>query len=669
MPEFYTKAEKEETAATPEQEAIDVAVRHLRRLRYFRRQYDQRRAHFYRMYLGQKDQKTYPDNITPRSNTFIPYPLSNVETIVSRVLDAFFSFTPWFETRGRGEADEPKADKMQIVLAYLLRKSNFTAAFEDFVRNVAIYGHSGFKVDWDWGSDRINYQEPILATDPSTGEPIIDPQTGMPVVEGVKPATKDVPRARPRFTAIDIYDLMVDPDGGITAHIVEKTFGELKREAAGNPDLYMPEGMAKLEAKLKDDKDPDAVVLRIAELWNEFENTVTILTFGEDSEAVSWKDLRASFRAAHYTAWKRKVYAGQPILLQYGDNPFLHRRSAILHTSFIKLPNEVYGLGAVEIISDLTNALNNFVNMITDNWNLGINRRYAYDINADIDHESLNSFNVPGGKVGVSGDPNNVIKELPMFTPSAQDYQVIDLYKNMVEMAAGISDFYGKGIGSPTGNRTATGINQVITESNYRFRMFIRNLETDILQPVLEMCASMVMQFITDDIEVQITDAPPGFPKYPLVPVEELIGTFNFELVAANYVSNKTIRQRNLLAYANWASESPYWNWHGGLLEIGKMFELRNVHKMIKTEEQVAQEQQAAMQQQIQMMILESMLGTESKARIAQAKPQTSTGKTGRPRTAQLEGKIPGAGLSSDIRELAQSMGANAMGLGGTSES
>ncbi len=101
---------------------------------------------------------------------------------------------------------------------------------------------------------------------------------------------------------------------------------------------------------------------------------------------------------------------------------------------------------------------------------------------------------------------------------------------------------------------------------------------------------------------------------------------------------------------------------------MGKAFELRNLHKMLKSEEQVAMEQQAAQQQQIQMMILESMLGTESKARIAQAKPTTTKDKQGRPRTTQFEGKIPGAGLSSEIRELAQSMGANALGLGGNTE-
>src|SRR5271167_1142256 len=62
----------------------------LRRMRYFRRQYDPRRAYWYRQYLGQRDQRFYPDNLTPRSNTFVTYPFSNVEAIVARVLDAYF---------------------------------------------------------------------------------------------------------------------------------------------------------------------------------------------------------------------------------------------------------------------------------------------------------------------------------------------------------------------------------------------------------------------------------------------------------------------------------------------------------------------------------------------------------------------------------------------------
>src|SRR4029077_5025430 len=116
----------------------------------------------------------------------------------------------------------------------------------------------------------------------------------------------------------------------------------------------------------------------------------------------------------------------------------------------------------------------------------------------------LNSFNVPGGKVGVSGNPNDVILPLPMKTPNAQHYQILELYKGMIEQTSGVSDFYSKGVGSPKGNRTATGINQVIGESNFRFKLFIRNLELDIWQPMLEMVSSMILQFLPDQISQMI---------------------------------------------------------------------------------------------------------------------------------------------------------------------
>jgi hypothetical protein len=94
----------------------DQALAALRRMTDFRRQYDQRRSIFYRQYVGQRDAQKFPDNITNRANTFVPYPLSNVETIVSRVDDAFFSFWPWFEASGATEADDHAADAMQLVL-------------------------------------------------------------------------------------------------------------------------------------------------------------------------------------------------------------------------------------------------------------------------------------------------------------------------------------------------------------------------------------------------------------------------------------------------------------------------------------------------------------------------------------------------------------------------
>jgi len=257
---------------------------------------------------------------------------------------------------------------------------------------------------------------------------------------------------------------------------------------------------------------------------------------------------------------------------------------------------------------------------------------------------------------------------LPFFTPAAGDYTVLEVYKSMIEQASGVSDFYSKGVGSPTGNKTATGINSVMQESNFRFKMFIRNLELDILQPLLSMCASMVQQYVTDPIEFQVTGENPSIKKWITLQPEELIGTLDFDLVAANYASNRIIRQRNIMALVQIVAGNPvfapYVNPYETIKELYKAFEIRNVNKLINTPPQVQMMNMQQQKQQIDMMMMEAMLQTEGKARHDQSKPQKTTGKDGRPRTTQPEGKIPGAGLQGPIRELAQSMGANGLGLG-----
>lgn len=668
----------------------DQALRFLRRAVDYRRQFDQRRAIFYRQYVGQRDAQKFPDNTTNRANTFVPYPLSNVETIVSRVDDAFFSFYPWFEVSGVTETDDKAADAMQLILDKKLMQASFKPAFEDLVRNISIYGFGALKVDWNWDFKTLTKPVPTLAM--ANGQPVVDPNTGQPVVIGYHPQTFQVPACCPLIKAIDIYDTVIDPDGSIVACLTERTLGDITRSCqaykmATGQDYFYPEALAELTSyiTMACPENPDAVLVRYAEVWDADETSCTLVTFGEDKDAIAWKDLRASYRATAYSPYKRKLYDGPPILLWTGPNQFDHKRNPILYTSYIKLPNELYGIGAIETITDLTESMNKFVNMVTDNWNMAINRRYAYDTNADIDHEQLNQANVPGGKVGVNGDPSKVLVPLPFFTPNQGDYAILDLYKGMIEMGSGISDFYGKAVGNPTGNKTATGINSVINESNYRFKLFIRNLELDILQPMLMMCASMVQQYMSDKEEVLLTKSQmgPQVPKWQVIDPQAIIGNYEFDLTAANYATNKTVRQRNLMAFAQVAQSTPYWRAGEGLREIGKVLEIRNINDLIKSEQEVQMEQQQAQQQQRQEAFVEKVIDTESAIAVADAgakfKARTQAGKAGdknpnRPKSPHPEGRpakephnraVPGVSEESGVREFAQNMGANALGLSG----
>ena len=665
----------------------------LRRLIDYRRPYDAKRSMLYRQYLGHRDAITFPDGVTQRANTFAQYPQSNVETIASRVHDAFFAYEDWFEVRGYGSQDYLAAEKQHMILKKQLKAANLISAFEDIVRNAAIYGHCGLKVDWDWGYDIVNYMEPIPAINPETGQPIVDPMSGQPVIIGTQPSTKPVPRNRPRFTALDIYDLYIDPNGLTAAMVVDRTLGQMKQEAEGfrlahegsAEELYYTEGLAELEERITRSvkgTNADDVMIRVAEIWDAPTNTVTIMT-STDTESVAWKERRASYRYATLRSYQRPVYGGPSILLWNGYNPFAHKQLPILHTSYVRLPNEAYGIGAIEPIAEMVEAMSQFINMIRDNWNLGINKRYAFDINANIDHDALNRFNVPGGKIPVDGNPSNVLMPLPIHTPERGDYSIIELYRNLIEMTSGISDFYAKGAGGSGGNDTATGISAIIGESNFKFRMFIRNLELYIMQPLLNMCASMNQQYLTDEVEVQITDEAAAIPKFAQLTAEELVGNFSFDLVAANYVTNEVVKQRNMLAFANIAGQSSYLNEYEGLRELAKMFKIPNRDRILKTPEQVAQEQQQAQMEQFQMQ--EMLDAREHKQRLQEilltgavnahkARTQAATksattsgssGTRGRPRTKQAEGQIPGADIDSIVRELSSDgMGLRNLGTG-----
>jgi hypothetical protein len=647
----------------------------LRRLQTFRRQYDANRLKYYKQYVGVRDTKLFPDKITARSSVSSRYAYSNVEALVSRVHDAFFAYEDWFECKPRGAQDALAAMSLDMVLKYKLRKAKFTSVFEDVVRNICIYGHAAIKVDWDYDYEVVTKPQAIPLMDPTTGQPVIDPQTGAPVPAKIIPTQVKVPRSCPKFTAIDVFDLLVDPDGHTIVHLTEKTVGQMLREAEVNPQLYYPDALQKLVDNIKmngkPDVDPMEVLVRLAEIWNVPEKTCSLLTFSADfKENLAYKDQRYSIRTgANITSYKRALYTGDPILLWDGPNPYLHQQPPILHTSYVKLPNEIFGIGAVETISSLADSFDMMLNMISDNWNININKRYAYDTQADIDHDALNNLNIPGGKVGVVGDPTKVIFPLPAFTPASGDYQILPLYKGLIEMTSGISDFYTHGVGSSGGNDTATGISQVISEGNYRFKQFIRNLELDLVQPLLSQCAALCQQFMTDQEEITITDAPSGIKKLAWVQPEELLGAVDFDIVAANYSNNKIIRQRNLMNLAGLLAQSPYIREDVAITALLKAFEVPNADQFVKTPDEMQAEHQANLKEQVELMMLESMLATESKARLQQSKPQTSKGADGRPRTTNPAGPFKGAGLTSEIRSVASDLtGARDLGLGGLGE-
>ena len=209
---------------------------------------------------------------------------------------------------------------------------------------------------------------------------------------------------------------------------------------------------------------------------------------------------------------------------------------------------------------------------------------------------------------------------------------------------------------------------------------------------MLAMCSSMIQQYMTDREEVLITKSQQGpqIPKWQVIDPEQIIGNYEFDLTAANYATNKTVRQRNLMAFAQIAQQTPYWRAGEGLREIAKVLEIRNADDLIKSEQEVQMEQQAAQQEQMQVAFTEKVLDTEAAITVAEAgakikaeaakgatfksppksnpsKPVSgNTPKPGRPATTNHLGHVPGINSTqNETRSFSQQNGANALGLEG----
>ena len=627
------------------QEILKDSTEILDRLISFRIPYDARRNELYRHFVSRPHISYYPDGKTRRASTFVPYPYSNVLQIRASIMEAFFSIDPPFETLPGGSKDEDAAFKMQKVLEKLvLRDANLRGAFHEFLGNLLVYGFAGLKVEWDWDSDPIAVPATVEETGPDG--PVINQATGEPnLIQEMQIQKK--PRSRPRFIAIDIYDLLVDPDGAFVAMVFDKTMPQLRRENEMSPGLYDEDTLDKLDLHLRTrGGDPDHLVIHMAELWDAVNGTYTLLTFPEDIAAQTYKDSRYGHRAGgqfrsggSFMGFRRTTAEAPPLLLAHDINPFLHGKVPILFSHYTKLPGEVFGMGVIEPIYALVESYNKFLNMITDRHNLSINQRLLVDRMRHMDYEALQVNNVPGGIIPVEGPPDKIIKTLDLEPPGQNDYAILPLLKGIIEVTAGQSDFYAKGVGSPTGNRTATGIQSVIQQSNKRLIEVVAQLENDIFRPLLAMVASMIQQNITDDFEIRITDEMPGIPKInsQFIPVTQmdLAGSFDFRITGSAYMENKFVQQRNALDLYTLLQSSPYFKQYEAQMELMRVFRMPNPGRFLMTPEE------ALMQRRRQQELLNQM--------------PVIPGVGGMPKP-QGGGQ---SGGSSPVRKFAQTMGQN----------
>src|SRR3972149_2055977 len=98
-------------------------------------------------------------------------------------------------------------------------------------------------------------------------------------------------------------------------------------------------------------------------------------------------------------------------------------------------------MGVIEPTFNIQESLCTGYDLIFDNWKLGVNQRLVVSESADIDYESLQENDVPGGIIVAEGDAGNAVFPLPVHTPQAGDYAILETFKGLSQISSGVSDF------------------------------------------------------------------------------------------------------------------------------------------------------------------------------------------------------------------------------------
>jgi len=180
-------------------------------------------------------------------------------------------------------------------------------------------------------------------------------------------------------------------------------------------------------------------------------------------------------------------------------------------TNFIPVPNEIYGIGAIEKSLGLQHVINTLTNQKLDVINLSINNPFTYLINDDVfDPGSI--VTRPGALIPVkSHDTLRPIQYLNNYTVAFNE--IADLKTEIQEATGALKYFFG---GETTAqNRTATEVNALVSGGTQKFSSFLSHLEKTSLEPYLRIVFENAKQFVSkpENLRVYSSDGMAQFKQ------------------------------------------------------------------------------------------------------------------------------------------------------------
>lgn len=426
------------------------------------------------------------ESTADRSRVVRPLLYEAVETIQANLLNTLFpAGGRFFSVVGQTEADHDKARLIEEFMRQQLDTMQFEERYALFLKQAIITGNSVAALPWK----RMQRQQTVHY-----------PVEVLGILAGTRPVVETLTLYDgPAFEVVDIFDFVIDPaatrfEEATVIRRLSKTLSDLK-QAGVYHNLQQLEQQHPTGSDSRTSCSPP---------WKPLKQTVM------ESEALRPPDVTI------YEAWgdflvEGTVYANHVcvasdsgVLLRFEPNPYDCGQKPFVFTSFIPLPNEVYGLGAIEKTLGLQHAVNTLTNQKLDVINISINNPFTYLINDDVfDPETV--VTRPGALIPVkSHDTLRPIQYLNNFTVAFQE--IADLKAEVQEATGAFKYFTGAAENTSLQGRTATEVQALVQGGNQKYSSLLAHLEHESLEPFLNMAFAHMQQFVQEDRMVRFVN-------------------------------------------------------------------------------------------------------------------------------------------------------------------
>lgn len=438
------------------------------------------------------------------ANLYRPILFEAVEAIHANLLNAMFpSDERFFSVIGKTETDHQRAKTVEAFLRSKLEGLGFTEKYARFLKQAIITGSSIASVPW-----RKTMAKTVQYV----------PKTRFGLTLGLERQLVDtLVENGPDFDVLDMFDVVLDPNEPEFERttlirrlqrplfVIEKTPAYTNTEGLrpGTPQGTEHDSQQRarrqafgwIDHSPNTQAQPDTVEL--LEAWG---------TFELDGQ-----------RFENYVA----VVANGERLIRFEPNPYENGIKPFVFTSFISVPNEIYGIGAIEKALGLQQAINTLTNQKLDVINLSINNPFTYRVDDDV-FDPATVVTRPGALIPVKDhDTLRPIQYLNNYTVAFDE--IADL-KAEVQEATGAFKYFTGGTNQPADiPRTATEVSVLVSGGSQKFGHFVAHLENTSLEVFLRMVFDHARQFMTEPETLRIT-SPSGQLEF-LEVLPELIRT------------------------------------------------------------------------------------------------------------------------------------------------